>query len=100
MNKTQLAKRRGVTSQSLAELEGAELRGAITLNRLRKAAAALDCDLVYALVPKKPLETLVSEQALRRAPPGHPFIGRGWARILTELAPERAEEPLAPGPGP
>ena len=67
MNKTQMAKRLGITSQSLAELEAAELKGSITLNRLQRAAAALDCELAYTLVPKKPLESMVSEQALRRA---------------------------------
>ena len=67
MNKTQMAKRLGITSQSLAELEAAELKGSITLNRLQKAADALGCDLAYTIVPRKPLETMVSEQALRRA---------------------------------
>lgn len=67
MNKTQLAKRLGITSQSLAELEAAEIKGSITLNRLQKAADALGCALTYTLVPRKPLETMVSEQALRRA---------------------------------
>lgn len=67
MNKTQVAKRLGITSQSQAELEAAELKGSITLNRLQRAATALGCELAYTLVPKKPLETMVSEQALRRA---------------------------------
>ncbi len=67
MNKTQMAKRLGITSQSLAELEAAELKGSITLNRLERAAAAIGCEVAYTLVPKKPLESMVSEQALRRA---------------------------------
>lgn len=38
-------------------------REAITLKRLERAARALDCTLVYTLVPRKPLETLVQERA-------------------------------------
>ena len=45
----------------------------IQLNTLRRAAAALDCDLVYALVPRRPLtevvearKTALAEAAYRR----------------------------------
>ncbi len=67
MNKTQAAKRVGITRQSLAELESNELRGAITLATLQNTAAALGCELAYVLVPKKPIAKMVSEQALCRA---------------------------------
>ena len=30
---------------------------------MQKAAAALDCELVYALVPRKPLEEIVQDRA-------------------------------------
>jgi len=33
------------------------------LASLRKAADALQCDVVYALVPRKPLDVLVAERA-------------------------------------
>lgn len=67
MNKTQAARRVGITRQSLAELETNETKGAITLSTLQNTAEALGCDLAYMLVPKKPLAKMVSEQALRRA---------------------------------
>lgn len=33
------------------------------LDTLQRAAAALDCDLVYALVPRRPLEQMVDARA-------------------------------------
>lgn len=67
MNKTQLAKQIGITRPSLDELESNETRETITLASLRKVADALECDLQYILVPRKPLEKQVAEQALKKA---------------------------------
>jgi predicted DNA-binding mobile mystery protein A len=67
MSKTQLAKRVKVARQSLDDLEANELKGTITLASLRNTADALGCDLQYVLVPRKPLETMIAEQARRRA---------------------------------
>jgi predicted DNA-binding mobile mystery protein A len=63
MTTKQLAKRLGIRQPSALNLEKAEARGAITLETLNRAARALDCRLVYALVPRLPLETLVAERA-------------------------------------
>ncbi len=67
MTTTQLAKRLGVVQSRAVAIEQAEAKGTITLNSLEKAANALDCRLVYALVPRKPLDELVSERAERLA---------------------------------
>ena len=67
MSKTQLAKRTHVARQSVDALESNEQNNAITLASLRTVANALECDLQYVLVPRKPLEKLISEQALRKA---------------------------------
>ena len=67
MSKTQLARRLDVARQSLDALESNELKGTITLSSMRNAADALGCDLQYVFVPRKPLEKMVVEQALRRA---------------------------------
>lgn len=50
---SQLAKRMDVSKQRISALEKAEIDGAATLNSMRQAAVALDCDFVYALVPRK-----------------------------------------------
>ena len=59
----QLARRLGIRPASLFELEKNEAKGAITLATLKRAAEALDCTLVYALVPNKTLETMVQDAA-------------------------------------
>ena len=67
MSGAQLARRMGITPQSLNGLEQSEASETIRLETLRKAAAALDCQLVYALVPNKPLEDRVAERARAKA---------------------------------
>lgn len=63
MTTGQFAQRLGVRQPRTIALEKAEASGSITLESLERAAQALDCRLVYALVPRKPLETLVEERA-------------------------------------
>ncbi|MBI5938275.1 MAG: mobile mystery protein A [Betaproteobacteria bacterium] len=67
MTTAQLAKRMGVSQPRVVTLEKAEANGAITLESLERAARALDCRLVYALVPRQSLDELIEEQALRLA---------------------------------
>ncbi len=67
MSKTQLAKRIDITRPSLDELESNELKETITLASLRKVADAIGCDLQYVLVPRKPLEQMIAERALKKA---------------------------------
>lgn len=63
MTTAQLAKRLGVSQPRVVGIEQAEAKGAITLDSLERAAHALDCQLVYALVPRKPLDALIAERA-------------------------------------
>ena len=67
MTTAQLAKRLGVSQPRVVGIEQAETKGAITLDSLERAAHALDCRLVYVLVPRKPLDALVEERAARLA---------------------------------
>jgi predicted DNA-binding mobile mystery protein A len=53
MTQAQLAARLGITRQSLQDLERAEANRRITLDSLDRLAKAMDCRLVYALVPEK-----------------------------------------------
>lgn len=63
MTTGQYAKRLGVSQPRVAALEKAEADGVVTLKTLRQAAEALDCDFVYALVPRKPLDQVVKDRA-------------------------------------
>ncbi len=59
--------RMGVRQQTIHELERSEKRLTIQLNTLARAAAAMECDLVYALVPRTSLEESVRSRARRKA---------------------------------
>jgi predicted DNA-binding mobile mystery protein A len=63
MSTVQLAQRLKIKQPSLVDLEKSEEKGSIELATLRRVAEALDCTLVYALVPNKPLETMVRNRA-------------------------------------
>ena len=63
MSRKDLATRLKVTESSVARLESSERAGTAQLDTLRRAADALGCDLVYALVPRRPLEDMVQDQA-------------------------------------
>jgi len=67
MTTAQLAKRLNVSQPRVLGIEKAEVSGSIKLESLERAARALDCRLVYALVPRKPLESLVEDRARERA---------------------------------
>jgi predicted DNA-binding mobile mystery protein A len=63
MSTRQLAGRLNISQPSVTALEQSEAKGSIELASLRRVAEALDCTLVYALVPKKPLEAMVRDRA-------------------------------------
>jgi len=59
MSSAQLARRVGVKQSVLYNIETSEIAGTAKLQTLQRVAAALNCHLVYALVPNEPLETMV-----------------------------------------
>jgi predicted DNA-binding mobile mystery protein A len=63
MTTGQLAKRLGVQQPRVIELERGEADGNITVKSLERAAEALGCRLVYALVPEKPLADTIRQRA-------------------------------------
>lgn len=67
MTTAQLAQRLGVSQPRAVAIEKAEAKGAITLESLERAAQALDCRLIYVLVPRQPLDVLVEARAERLA---------------------------------
>ena len=67
MTATQLAKRVGVTPQSIQAYEGAEEAGSISIATLKKIATALECELHVVPVPRESLEAIIKKQALKAA---------------------------------
>jgi predicted DNA-binding mobile mystery protein A len=63
LTERQQASKLGITGSSLHKSELAEAEERISLGQLRKLADGLDCELVYALVPRKPLTQVVEDQA-------------------------------------
>lgn len=63
MSAEALAARLGVTAGAVTRLEQSEAADRIRLDTLRRAADALGCDLVYLLVPRRPLNAVVRDRA-------------------------------------
>jgi hypothetical protein len=62
-----LGRRIGVSESRVRQLELAEVNRSIRLSFLERAARALDCQLVYVLVPNRPLDEMVKRQARLQA---------------------------------
>ena len=58
-----LGRRMNLAQQSVVQLEENEKLGTITLASLRRAAEALDAELIYAIIPRKNLRDTISERA-------------------------------------
>lgn len=63
MSGSQLAARLDVRPQTIDAIEKSEVAGTVQLNTLRRAAEAMDCTLVYALVPRTSLQDAVGTRA-------------------------------------
>lgn len=69
----------GLTQQRLAELAGSrnkssinnaekrELEGKIQIETLQKYAKAMDCEFIYAIIPRKNIEEILKDKALTKA---------------------------------
>lgn len=63
MTGSQLGKRVGVSAQRLYDIEKGEQDSTLTLKAIQQVANAMNCDFVYAIVPKTSLKRMVEEQA-------------------------------------
>jgi len=63
MSTSDLAERLGVNQTTVARIEANERSGRVQLDTLARAADALGCDIVYALIPREPLEMRVDNRA-------------------------------------
>lgn len=67
MSSPQLAVRLGVSKSQASQMERMEVEDRITLKQLRRVADVLDCDLQYAIVPRKPIMEMVRDRARYKA---------------------------------
>lgn len=89
MPATELGRRMGITQAAVSQIERNERTGAVRVETLQRAAEALDCDFVYAFLPRRSLEEAVREQAER--------IASGELdRVRRSMALERQEVDIDP----
>lgn len=95
MTTRQLAKSVGVTQAAVVDAEHTEAKGDITLATLQRYAAALGCELRYALVPRRPLEKVVEERADHIARDQVSRVRHSMGLEDQSTAPERFEREVA-----
>ena len=67
MSAAQLAKKLGVTRAAVYQLENREVSRSVSIKQLDKVAEALNCDVVYAIVPREGLEQSIRGRAREKA---------------------------------
>ncbi len=87
MSAADLGRRMNVTGPAVSALERSERDGTARLETLRRAAAALDCTLVYAFIPNSGLEQTRHKRAEQLA-------RRQLAQVATTMALEDQAVPL------
>lgn len=100
----QLAHRLGISSANIPGFERREREGSISLKKLAEIAEAMDCRLVYFLVPNKPFDKLLEERARmvakkRLRTVGHSMAleSQGLSRAQTEQQEKELIEELLQG---
>jgi predicted DNA-binding mobile mystery protein A len=63
MTLRQMAERAGISQTAARSIERNEARSKVQLNTLQNVADALDCEVVYALVPRTSLREMIHTQA-------------------------------------
>jgi len=63
----QVGRRARTTKQGIQSFEQAETRDRITLRNLRRVAEAMDCELIYGVVPKSGTIRDLAEREVRKA---------------------------------
>lgn len=94
MSGRQFAARLGVSPPRVTVLEREEIVDGISLKTLRQAAEALDCELVYALVPRFSLQQTVRQQAEKVAAAQLERVSHSMALEAQQLKPEEQQRAL------
>lgn len=86
LSQGQVAAKLSLTQQAYADFESAEERGAISLNSLQRAAAAMECELVYFVVPRAGVADTFSELAQRTDPKARQLAASEHSMALEDQA--------------
>ena len=91
MSQDVLADRLGISRVAVTKLESAELHGGITITKLSEVAAALDCQLVYALIPNTSLDDTVRRRATQIVSQQTGYVGATMALEDQAVDPNEAQ---------
>jgi len=67
MSISQLAARLNLSKAQVSQIERMELEDRVSIKQLRRVADTMDCDLVYALVPRKAISEQIHDRAQLKA---------------------------------
>lgn len=67
MTLKQLAARAGVTTSTIAQAERGEAAGKLSLATLKAMAQAMECEFMYAFVPKSDIASVMKKAARQKA---------------------------------
>lgn len=95
MTHAQLATRMGGrTPQTVEAMQRSEAAGTIQLDTLRQLAEAMDCKLVYAIVPAKPIDEVLQHRARTLARQTLKGTSHTMRLEAQDLAPEAQQRAL------
>jgi predicted DNA-binding mobile mystery protein A len=103
MSGADLAARLQVTPASVSDIERSESQGSIRLDTLERAAEAMGCDLVYALIPRGSLTEIVQRKAREKVEEQTRAVSRAMdleaqsTRVDDEVVLEEMERLIASG---
>jgi predicted DNA-binding mobile mystery protein A len=103
MSGADLAARLQVTPASVSDIERSESQGSIRLDTLERAAEAMGCDLVYALIPRGSLNETVQRKAREKVEEQTRAVARAMdleaqsTRVDDEVVLEEMERLIASG---
>ena len=89
MTQRDLAARLRISDVAVHKLERSEQDGRISLGKLAEVAAAMDCTVVYALVPNSSLADTVERQARRVASERLGYVADTMSLEDQSVAPDR-----------
>lgn len=87
-----LANRLGCSRSNIGTIEQSEIKGTISLETLQQAAQAMNCKLVYCLVPLEPLDKILEKQARIIAKKRIKIINHSMALEQQGLKPKQLQQ--------
>jgi len=94
MSQADLARRLDLSQSTVASMERSEAGGTIQLNTLRRVADAMDCDVVYVLVPRESVEATLIDRARAKLSPHLRAVAQTMSLDDQDDAPEAEEVEL------